>query len=225
MVFAAGFGTRLGTLVADRPKPMIQVGGRLLIDHALDIVGGAGIHNPVVNLHYHAAKLAGYLQHRPGVQTVLERPQILDTGGGLSNAVNLLGRGPVFTLNSDTVWKGGNPLTKLTDDWKPEMMDALLLLVPACRAHGHSGAPDFALDPDGRIRRAGNSGLIYTGAQIIDTRILDGVEKKVFSLNEVWNGLIRCRRLYGIEYPGEIGDAGSPEGIEASEKLLRFGPG
>ncbi len=222
MVFAAGFGTRLGDLVKDRPKPLIEVAGRPLIDHALEIVKTAGVEHCAVNLHYLADQLRAQLKDRPGLTLVHEFPDILDTGGGLLNAVDIVGEGAVFTLNSDTVFRGTNPLLQLKAFWNPTQMDALLLLSAPESAIGHTGHGDFTWSEDNRIRRCekGENGYVYTGAQIIDTRCLSSVGKRVFSFNQVWNRLISDGRLAGVLYPGKIGDAGTPEGIRASETLL-----
>ena len=109
MIFAAGFGARMGDLTKDRPKPLITVAGRALIDHALDLVGRGPV---VVNLHYKGAQMEHHLKGRD-VRLAWE-PEILETGGGLKAALPLLGAGPVMTLNSDAVWTGDNPLKR----WK-----------------------------------------------------------------------------------------------------------
>ena len=222
MVFAAGFGTRLGELVRDTPKPLIKVAGRPLINHALDIVDAAAVTRCAVNLHYHADKLAAYLENRPELFLLHEFPDVLDTGGGLLNAVDALGNGPVFTLNSDTVWSGANPLLELAESRPPGSADALLLLVPPESANGHQGGGDFVFTENARIRRAGpgERGFVFTGAQIIDTGCLARIGKKIFSFNEVWDRLIPGQRLAGVVHCGEIGDAGTPAGLKACEEML-----
>ncbi|OZA00061.1 MAG: nucleotidyltransferase, partial [Rhodobacterales bacterium 17-64-5] len=126
MLFAAGFGTRMGALTADRPKPLVMVAGRALIDHALDVAAGAGADRVVVNTHYRADQIAAHLAGR-GVKISPEDP-ILETGGGLRAALPLLGPGPVAILNSDAIWTGANPLTQLAAAWDGARMEALLLL-------------------------------------------------------------------------------------------------
>lgn len=222
MVFAAGFGTRLGSLVADRPKPMIEVGGRPLIDHALELVREANIANCVVNVHYKAGILAKHLSAWDGVVVSRETPDILDTGGGLRHALPVLGAEPVFTLNADAVWQGGNPLLMLEEKWNPELMDALLLLVPKANAFGHKGTGDFRFADSGRIRRCpkGMPGLIYSGAQIIKTYELAKIPERAFSLNVLWNRIAERARLSGMVYPGVWADAGTPLGLASSEDML-----
>lgn len=220
MIFAAGFGTRMGALTATRPKPLISVAGKPLLDHALDLATGAGAAPVVVNTHYLADQIAQHLQGRP-VQISAEREEILETGGGLRKALPLLGQGPVMTLNSDSVWTGKNPLAQLAAAWNPARMDALLLLLPAQNALGHRGTGDFLLDADGRIHRAnGQPGLVYLGAQIVKPEGLNQIDTPVFSLNLLWNEMIAQGRAYGIVHQGGWCDVGRPEGIAEAEGLL-----
>ena len=222
MVFAAGFGTRMGALTADRPKPLINVAGRALIDHTLDIVETAGITRTIVNVHYMAEKIHAHLAGRD-VTISDETGDILETGGGLRKALPLLGPGPVYTLNSDSIWRGPNPLTALSDAWNPEVMDALLLLIAPDSARGHSGAGDFVLAKDGQITRG--PGLIYSGAQIIKTDRLAGISDEAFSLNIVWDQMLSDGRVFGLRYPGAWCDVGTPQGIQDAENLLGGGRG
>ncbi|WP_444667738.1 nucleotidyltransferase family protein [Cereibacter changlensis] len=218
MLFAAGLGTRMGALTATQPKPMIPVAGRPLIDHALALVEAAGIARTVVNTHYRPEPLRAHLADRR--VTLSHEPALLETGGGLRKALPLLGEGPVFTLNSDAVWTGANPLTELRDGWS-DQMDALLLLLPAAEASGHPGAGDFLLDAEGRITRAqGRPGLVYLGAQILRTDRLAGVAAEAFSLNLLWDAMIAEGRAFGLVHRGGWCDVGRPEGIAEAEALL-----
>lgn len=216
MLFAAGFGTRMGALTENRPKPLIEVAGRALIDHALDIAAGAGSDPVVVNAHYRADQLADHLRGR-NVRLSRETPEILDTGGGLKAALPLLGGGACHTLNTDAVWAGPNPLTLLGEAWVGGP-DALLLVVPASRTHGRSGPGDFSMNEDGTLRRGGD--LVYTGAEIIDTGALHAVPERVFSLGRVWDALAGEGRLRGLVYPGHWADVGHPGGIAEAEGML-----
>ena len=218
MIFAAGFGTRMGALTRDRPKPLVEVSGRPLIDHALDIAEAAKVGTVVANLHYLPEMLAAHLAPK-GVKLSLETEAILETGGGLRQALPLLGPDPVFTLNSDAVWTGANPLDELRAAWAPEKMGALLLLLDKDQARGHRGTGDFDLDAEGRIVRG--STYVYSGAQIIATGALADVPEPAFSLNVVWNRLIAEGRLYGTTHRGGWCDVGSPDGIAEAEALLR----
>lgn len=219
MLFTAGFGTRMGTLTRDRPKPLIKVGGRTLLDHALDQVDAAGIRRTVANLHYLPDQIRQHLVDRPDITFSAETGSILETGGGLLRALPLLGRGPVFTLNTDAVWTGANPILTLREAWDPACMDGLLLLVPRESAIGHAGAGDFDLDPDGRLRRG--QGHVYTGAGIVRTEGLAQVGETVFSLNRLWNTMAAAGRLYGTIHRGGWCDVGRPESIPLAERMLR----
>lgn len=217
MIFAAGFGSRMGALTVDRPKPLIPVAGRTLLDHALALAGGAGVARPVVNLHYRGQMIRDHLAGRD-VAFSDESEEILETGGGLRAALPLLGSGPVLTLNSDAVWTGPNPLVALAAAFDPARMDALLMLVPRARAVGHVGAGDFALDDAGRITRGRDH--VYTGAQMLDPAGLAEVSARVFSLNLLWDRAAARGRLYGLLHPGGWADVGHPGGIAAAEAML-----
>jgi MurNAc alpha-1-phosphate uridylyltransferase len=219
MLFAAGFGTRMGALTADRPKPLIKVAGKALIDHALDLADAAGVEDIVVNLHYLGDQIADHLKGRK-IALSWERAQILETGGGLKAALPLLGADPVLTLNTDAVWTGDNPIKQLLAAWEPAKMDALLLLAPAEKALGHSGKGDFLLAKDGQITRAnGASAPIYLGAQILKTQALNSIIEPVFSLNKLWDIAISNRRAYGVIHNGGWCDVGRPEGIALAEQI------
>ena len=217
MLFAAGFGTRMGELTRSRPKPLIPVAGRALLDHALDLAAGAGLSRQVVNAHYLAEQVVAHLDGR-GIPVAVETPEILDTGGGLRAALPLLGPGPVFTLNTDAVWTGPNPLATLAAAWDPARMDALLLLIPADRAQGHSGTGDFTLAEDGQIARG--PGFVYSGAQIVDPAGLTAIPEEVFSINLLWDRLIAEGRAFGLIHQGGWCDVGRPESIPLAEAML-----
>lgn len=217
MIFAAGMGSRMGALTQDRPKPLIQVAGRALIDHALDLTTSVGPLTRVVNTHYLAAMLKSHLAGLD-VQFSDEPDLLLETGGGLRRALPLLGPMPVFTLNSDAIWRGPNPLALLADMWNPTRMEALLLLLPPAAAIGHTGHGDFQADDDGRLSRG--PGLVYSGAQIIRTETLASVPRDVFSLNLIWDQMATRGGLFGLPYPGEWCDVGRPESIPLASALL-----
>ena len=220
MLFAAGFGTRMGALTRDQPKPMIRVAGQTLLDHALALADDAGISRLVVNVHYLGDQIAAHLDGRD-VAISWEKDRILDTGGGLRQALPLLGPGPVMTLNTDAVWTGPNPLRALCDAWDDTKMDALLLLAPKSRAVGHAGNGDFTLDGSGRIARAaGAEGLVYLGAQILQPGVLASFAQEAFSVNAVWDQMIDAKRAFGRVYDGAWCDVGRPDGIGLAEALL-----
>ncbi|QDC08019.1 nucleotidyltransferase family protein [Oceanicola sp. D3] len=214
MIFAAGFGTRMRPLTETRPKPLIEVAGKPLLDHALALT--SGLPHVVVNTHYLGEQIASHLAGRD--VSVIHEPEILDTGGGLRNALPRLGSGPVITLNSDAVWTGSNPLDTLRAAWAPDVMDALLLLIPVPSARGYSGQGDFSLDDTGQLTRG--AGYVYSGAQIIKTDGLAAIPDHVFSLNKLWNVMQPAGRLHGVVHAGGWCDVGHPGGIAEAETML-----
>jgi MurNAc alpha-1-phosphate uridylyltransferase len=216
MIFAAGFGARMGDLIKDRPKPLIEVAGRPLIDHALDLVQGPA----VVNLHYRGEQLARHLQGRD-VKLAWE-PEILETGGGLKAALPMLGAGPVMTLNPDVIWTGPNPLDTLEAAWREDVA-GLLLVLPRKVVLGRTGPADFLMDAAGRLSRAQGAmdGVVYLGAQIVWGDWVADWPEVTFSMNQVWDRMISAGRLYGAMHPGGWCDVGSPAGIVEAEALLK----
>lgn len=217
LIFAAGFGTRMKHLTRDRPKPLVEVAGRPLIDHTLDLLLQADCTPIVSNLHYRAEMLQSHL-HSKNVETIVELPDILETGGGLRNALPLLGPAPVVTLNSDAIWVGPNPIQMLQDAWQPDNMDALLVCVPMAHTVGHGGQGDFVLDEDGRLSRG--KGAVYGGVQILKTNLLAEVKEAAFSLNVIWDKMQAQGRLFGLLYPGQWCDVGHPAAIAQAEQML-----
>lgn len=223
LIFAAGFGTRMGALTKATPKPMIPVAGKPLIDYAIDLVTDAEIGNAVVNLHYFPEQLEAHLARHQNITTLREEGTILETGGGLKNALQLLENDPVVTLNSDAVWTGDNPILALLDNWDPDKMDALLVLVPIKNAQEHRGAGDFNLDANDRLSRRGDApsaDFVYAGAQVIKTELLANISEARFSLNILWDQMLAVGRVYGVVHHGGWVDVGRPEGIAVAEAEL-----
>lgn len=217
MIFAAGLGTRMRPLTDTRPKPLITVAGRSLLDRALDLGRAGGAGRIVVNTHYLGARIA---DHLAGSDVAIsdEADLLLDTGGGLRKALPLLGPGPVATLNPDVVWTGANPIAALCEAWDDARMDALLMVVPLARARARIGAGDFAMDDGGRITRRGD--FVYAGAQVIRPDRLAQIPADVFSLNVLWDMLIAEGRAFGLTHRGGWCDVGRPETIPLAEALL-----
>lgn len=215
MIFAAGLGTRMRPLTDGRPKALLRVAGRALIDHALDQVAGAA--PIVVNVHHHAAMIEAHLSGH-GVAISREPDMPLETGGGLRRALPLLGSGPVVTTNADSVWTGPPLLATLSDAWNGAVMDALLLLVPLARAIG-TGGRRFALGPDGRMT-PDPDGLVATGACMMRTDAVAADPREAFSLRDAWMDAMARGRLHGVEHPGRWADVGAPERIAPAEAML-----
>ncbi len=232
MVMAAGLGKRMLPLTAATPKPLIEVGGKALIDYMIEHLADAGIERAVVNVHYLADQIETYLTGRDHPEFVFsdEREQLLETGGGMIKAwrAGLL-PDPFYCLNSDNIWIDGrrNTLLDLSDKWDPERMDALLLVVPKERAFQHRGKGDFHLEADGRLRRRGpdedSAPTIYIGAQIVSHRLLRDALEGPFSTMVLWERAIAEGRLFGVEHRGEWFDMGTPEAIAPAEAHLSGG--
>lgn len=218
MLFAAGLGTRMGELTRNRPKPLIEVGGKTLLDHTLELARDVNPARIVANTHYLSHQIRDHLAGQ-NVRISDEQPLVLETGGGLRKALPLLGEGPVYTANTDAIWRGPNPFELLRQAWRPEEMDALLLCVPRNNAVGHSGKGDFLIDASGRLSRG--PGLVYGGVQIIKTGGLHAIEDEAFSLNLLWDRMHRDLRLFGLEYSGKWCDVGTPAGIDLAENMLK----
>lgn len=216
MLFAAGFGTRMGALTTNCPKPLVKVAGGALIDHALDIVEEAALKTVVTNTHYLPEMMAAHLDGRN--VAISHEPDILETGGGLRHALPLLGAGPVFTLNTDAIWTGHNPLVTLANAWNPDEMDALLLLVSPDHARGYTRNGDFIQAENGGIKRG--AGMVYTGAQIIKTDGLKNVADTKFSLHALWDQMYDADRIFGATHLGGWCDVGTPAGIQIAEDML-----
>lgn len=226
MVMAAGLGKRMRPLTATRPKPLIPVAGKPLIDHILDKLVDAGVARAVVNVHYLADALEAHLALRkaPVITISDERAHLMETGGGMVQAKALL-PDPYFCLNSDNIWLDGprDAFAELSSAWNPEKMDALLLVVRHTGARNYVGKGDFHLDPLGRIsrRRAGRiAPFIYTGIQLVAQRLLREPPEGPFSANLLWNRAIEEGRLYGLVHTGEWFEVGDPGAIAPTEAWL-----
>lgn len=216
LMFAAGFGTRMAPLTQRMPKPLVQVAGKPLFDHALDLVRGAGIPNIVSNTHYRADAMARHLSLRGIVES--HEPTIRDTGGGVKAALRFLSGEAIVTINTDAVWTGANPVSALLERWDAARMDALLVLIARDRATGHAGKGDFVFDQAGRLSYG--PGLVYSGLQIIKTAPFAATAEETFSMHRTWRPMLTAGRVLGIVHDGGWCDVGRPESIALAENLL-----
>ena len=224
MVLAAGLGRRMMPLTADRPKPMVEALGVPLIDRTLDRLLELGVSRAVVNLHYLPGVLTRHLAGRAAPRLAFsdETDLLMDTGGGIAQALPQLGSAPFLAVNSDNIWTGARPLAALIEAWDDASMDALLLMVPRERAIGYTRAGDFELD-EGRLRRRGeapSAPYVFTGAQIVHPRAFADVPEGPFSMNLVWDRLIASDRARGVVQRGGWCDVGTPEGLRLAEAAL-----
>ncbi|MEQ8751109.1 MAG: nucleotidyltransferase family protein [Amphiplicatus sp.] len=227
MVLAAGLGTRMRPLTDDRPKPLVEVAGKKLIDWTLDRFAAAGVTRAVVNVHYFADMIEAHVAGRRAPQVAIsdERALLLETGGGLKRARALLGASPVFCTNTDAILidgPGAEPCARLAKTWDASRMDALLLLVPKEAASGYDGAGDFDLGADGRLAwRTGDSAeYVYTGLQIISLDLLDGAPEGPFSTRLLWDKAAARGRFRGIVHDGAWMHVGDPAGLAEAERRL-----
>jgi len=229
MVLAAGLGTRMRPLTDDRPKALVEVGGRALIDHMLDRLVEAGVETAVVNVHAFADRLEAHLTARqarglgPRVVISDERPQALETGGGVRNALPLLGDGPVWVANIDSVWieSGAPALDTVAAAWDPEAMDVCLLLASTAGSLGFHDTGDVFLGEDGvvRFKDPGEvAPLVYVGVHICKPAITADGPEGPFSLLPIWKGLAANHRVHGVAPEGSwmhVGDPGARDLAEA----------
>jgi MurNAc alpha-1-phosphate uridylyltransferase len=229
MILAAGLGTRMGPLTTTRPKPLIELKGKALIDYAIDRFILQGVKFIVVNVHYLADQLEAHLRKRKDVEIHIcdEREAILDTGGAIAKAMPLFDGEPFFTHNSDSLWVEGmgSALMRMCERWNPETMDALMLMAPMVTSIGYEGRGDFEMDSLGLLKRRAEMTLapfVWTGVQIVHPRLFDGAPKNGrFSINPLWDKAIDKGRLFGIRLDGVWIHVGSPQALEEAEGFLR----
>lgn len=228
MVMAAGLGKRMRPLTATRPKPLIEVAGRSLLDRALDGVAAAGVQHAVVNAHYFADQIEAAVRSRrtPGeIDVSDERARLLETGGGITKALPLIRGDSFFTINADNMWIDGpvDTLRLIAARWNPAEMDALLLLVPHARAHGYDGRGDFHMDGRGRLAARGGlkvAPFVYSGLQIIARHLFDGEPAEPFTMWRAWHKALASGRMFGLSHPGLWFHVGTPASIGETEALL-----
>jgi len=228
MVLAAGFGKRLRPITEKIPKPLVPIHGRTLIDRTIDRLEDAGVNKIVVNIHHLGEQISRHLGERTSSEIVFSpEPDILDTGGGIANALPLLGDEPFFACNADTLWLNGSQdaLKRMIGQWDADKMDALLMLHSTVEAYGYSGRGDFCADPMGRLtRRPENevSPYLYTGVQILHPRLFDNAPDGAFSLNLLYDKAIEQERLFGMIHDGEWFHVGTPDGLADAEHYMEL---
>lgn len=226
MVLAAGLGLRMRPLTLERPKPLLQIAGRTLLDHTLDHLAAAGVERAVVNTHYRGEQIAAHVagREKPAI-TLSPEATPLETGGGIRKALPHLGTEPFFVANADIVWFDGPEATlrRLASMWDPAQMDALLLLTPTESAFGYSGPGDFFLGRDGRVRRGWDDGIapyVFAGVHITRPGPYAGGPEVPFSCNRVWDRMLAAGRLFGVAHQGAWYHLGTPEALIQAEHLV-----
>ncbi len=232
MVLAAGLGTRMRPLTDRIPKPLVAFGGRTLLDRVLDRLAEAGIGRAVVNVHHFADQIEAHLKTRaapaPAIAISDERGAILETGGGVLNALPVLGGRPFIVHNSDSVWIEGarSNLRLLMEAWAPRRMDGLLLLARRDSSIGYDGRGDYHLDASGRLRRKGageETPYVFAGVSILKPELFEGVTERAFSLVRIFDQAATKNALYGVVLEGTWMHVGTPEALIEAENHLNEG--
>ena len=227
MVLAAGVGVRMRPLTDRMPKPLIRVAGKALIDHTLDRLVAAGVSTAVINVHHFAEQLQRHLAKRQDLEIIIsdESRQLLGTGGGVQKALPVLGNGPFFHVNSDTIWiEGVTPnLDRVAAAFDSDRMEAMLLLAPATASIGYEGRGDFALSSDGRLRPRAEREVVpfvYAGAAILAPSLFADAPSAPFALPNLFNRAARAGRLHGLRLDGLWMHIGTPEAIAKAEAAI-----
>jgi MurNAc alpha-1-phosphate uridylyltransferase len=228
IVMAAGFGTRLRPLTETTPKALVPVLGVPMLDVVLNRLQAVGVKRVVINLHHLGEKIRAHLAGRKDLEILFsEESEILETGGGIVQALPLLGPDPFFTVNAKIIWLNGkiDALQRLAAEWDDARMDAMLLLQPTVTAIGYGGKGDFIMDQEGRVRRRQEwqvAPLLYAGIQICHPRLFQNAPKGAFSTNLVWDRAIEEDRLFGLRHDGEWYHVSTPQHLEEVERHLSF---
>jgi MurNAc alpha-1-phosphate uridylyltransferase len=225
MVLGAGLGTRMRPITNDRPKALVEVGGRALIDHVLDRLVEAGVSRAVVNVHAFADRLEAHLGGRTDLEILIsdERGALLETGGGLRHARPLLGDKPILVANIDTLWSGEGLIEKLIEDFDPGRMDDLLLVVPLTRSLGFDGPGDFFVDGEGRLDHRAerlSAPLAYMGVHMLDPALIDAWPTERHGIFQHWMTYAAAGRLHGVVADGLWMHVGDPAALAAAEQRL-----
>ena len=232
MVLAAGLGLRLRPLTESRPKPLVELAGRTLLDRALDRLVEAGVSEAVVNIHYLGHMIEDHLAGRtvPRITLSREDDRLLETGGGVAKALPALGSAPFYVVNADIAWSDGAApaLHRLARAWRDPAMDALLLVHPVESATGYDGAGDYAIDSAGALRRRrerADAPYVFTGVQLLHPRLFAGAPDGPFSLLRLYDAAEAAGRLYGIVHDGDWHHIGTPAGLAVAEQRVAASPG
>jgi MurNAc alpha-1-phosphate uridylyltransferase len=226
MVLAAGLGTRLRPITENLPKALVEVAGKTLLDHALDRLAEVGVTRVVVNTHHLADQIERHLAGRTWPEILVSHEaKILETGGGIAQALPLLGPDPFYVVNAKIIWQGGrkDALLQLADAWNGTEMDGLLLLQPTATAVGYDGPGDFTMDQLGRLgwrQPQQVAPFVYASIQILHPRLFEGAPKGAFSLHPLWNRAMEAGRLFGLRHDGAWYHVSTGAALAEAERRL-----
>ncbi|HEX6441522.1 MAG TPA: nucleotidyltransferase family protein [Stellaceae bacterium] len=227
MILAAGRGTRMRPISDSVPKPLLEIEGRTLLDHAIDRLALAGVERIVVNTHYKAELIAAHLANCADPRIEISREEEpLETGGGVLRALPSLGEA-FFVVNADVFWldSRGYALHRLAAAFEPARMDAVMLLQRTVTAVGYEGRGDYFLDRLGNPRRRREREVapyLFAGIQLLHRRAFDGIADTKFSLNLLYDRAERGGRLHAIVHDGEWFHIGTPDGLAATRGRLAY---
>ena len=227
MILAAGLGTRMRPLTNHIPKPLVKVYQKTLIDYKLDVAKRCGIKSVVVNVHYMADQLEEHLKNVGGLEIIIsnERDQLLDSGGGIFNALNHFDNKPFLVMNSDTFWIDDNPasLLQLFEKWDSATMDILLALADKNQAIGFHRPGDFFIRKTNRLAwRAENKTAPYAfaGDYVLHPRVFHDVPEGPFSSLMLFDRAMKKGRLCGANLEGTWLDVGTPDSLREAEQAI-----
>ena len=229
MILSAGLGTRMRPLTLHTPKPLLGVAGRSLLDRALDRLAAAGVSQVAVNGHWLAPRIEAACRARAHPRCIyLHEPRLLDSGGGIANALakRAIGPGPFFVVNGDSLWlDGAEPaLHRLARAFDPRAMDAMLLLLPTAAATGYAGRGDFSLDEAGRLawpEDEAGAPFVYIGVQVLHPRAFERFGQGAYGLREVWQVAIEDGRAFGLCHDGAWFHLSTPADLDVAENSVR----
>jgi MurNAc alpha-1-phosphate uridylyltransferase len=219
-ILAAGMGTRLRPYTDNCPKPMVEIGGRPIIDQVLDRLQEAGVTDVTVNLHYMAGMMETHLRQRSAPRlTFSHETALLDTGGGVKNALGTMGRNPFFITAGDSVWTDGPPgaaLDRMVAAWDPAKMDMLLLLQPLTHMTLTEGRGDYDVLPDGRaVRSRDKSGVaMWTSVRLCKPSLFDDTPDGPFSFLTLMDRAEAQGKLYALMHDGDWHHISTPSDLE-----------
>jgi MurNAc alpha-1-phosphate uridylyltransferase len=227
MVLAAGLGVRMRPLTDTRPKALVELHGVTMLDRAFAKCRAAGVSSIVVNSHYRAEMIHSHVAAMGDIVLSTE-DDLLETGGGVCNALPHLGSQPFYVVNCDSVWndKSSPALERLSETWWDDEMDGLLLLQPTEVAVGYDGAGDFSIDAAGRMRRRAEGDslpLVFMGVQLLHPRLFEGCMVARYSLNRLYDRALAAGRLFGLIHDGDWFHVGTPEDLAEVERLMSAG--
>ncbi len=229
MLLAAGLGTRMRPLTEHTAKPLLPLGGRPLIDHALDRLAAAGVSHVVVNAHWQADLLQRHLDQRAAGPAITLRREaaLLDTGGAVASALmaGALDDAPFFVVNGDNFWLDGPypTLHRVALALDPAALDGVLLVHRTFQVHSETGRGDFALDPWGTLRRRREREVVpylYAGVQLAAPALFDDPPAALFSANLMWDRAIAAGRLRAVVHDGLWFHLSRPQDLSDAEVAL-----